>query len=101
MRKLHAFVSLLTMLALAFPASSHAAEQRPFYAGKTITIFSGEPPGGSNDTYARLLARYLPRYIPGAPAIVVQNLPGAGTLKAAITINTSAPKDGKIGRAHV
>jgi tripartite-type tricarboxylate transporter receptor subunit TctC len=85
---------VMAALTLAASTPSIAAEARPFYAGKTITIFTGEPPGGSSDTYARLLARHLPKYIPGAPALVVQNLPGAGTLKAVMTINTSAPADG-------
>lgn len=86
--------SVMAALALSAASSVFAAEPRPFYAGKTITIFTGEPTGGSSDTYARLLARHLPRHIPGAPSMVVQNLPGAGTLKAVMTINASAPADG-------
>lgn len=77
----------------ALPLCAHAAE-RPFYAGKTLNLFVGEPPGGGSDAYARLLARHLARHIPGAPSIVVQNMPGAGTLKAVMYLNTTAPTDG-------
>lgn len=93
-RSVGALASIATAISLLNPASVLAAEARPFYAGKTITIFTGEPPGGSSDTYARLLARHLPRYIPGTPAMLVQNLPGAGTLKAVMTIASSVPSDG-------
>jgi len=67
---------------------------RPFYAGKQITLAVGEPPGGSADAYARLLQRHLARHIPGDPAIVVQNMPGTGTLKSVTFLNTAAPVDG-------
>src|SRR5579884_479714 len=67
-----------------------------FYAGKQITIAVGEPPGGSADAYARLLQRHLPRHIPGGPAIVVQNMPGTGTLKSVTFLNTTAPADGTV-----
>jgi tripartite-type tricarboxylate transporter receptor subunit TctC len=77
------------------PAISGAAE-RPFYAGKTINLIVGEPPGGGSDAYARLLSRHLARHIAGAPAIIVQNMPGSGTLKAVMYVNTTAPTDGTV-----
>ena len=80
----------------ALPLFAHAAEQRPFYAGKTLNLIVGEPPGGGSDTYARLLARHIVRHILGTPAIVVQNMPGAGTLKSVIYLNTAAPSDGTV-----
>ena len=86
------------LLAGAFavlPVLVHAAE-RPFYAGKTITLVTGEPPGGGSDTYARLLSRHLSRHIPGAPAIIVQNMPGGGTSRAVMYVNTTAPTDGTV-----
>ena len=49
-----------------------------FYTGKTITISVGYSPGGSYDFYPRVFARYLGKYIPGNPTVVVQNMPGAG-----------------------
>jgi tripartite-type tricarboxylate transporter receptor subunit TctC len=79
---------------LAPVGSAHAADTRPFYAGKTVTIIVGLPPGGSADAYARLVQRHLPRHIPGRPTIVVQNAPGAGSLKAVNYLSTSMPADG-------
>jgi tripartite-type tricarboxylate transporter receptor subunit TctC len=69
-----------------------AAEQ--FFRGKTINIYVGSSAGGGYDTYARLLARHFGRHIPGQPTIVVQNMPGAGSNKAASFIFSVAPKDG-------
>jgi tripartite-type tricarboxylate transporter receptor subunit TctC len=86
------------LVAAAFavvPALVQAAE-RPFYAGKTLNLIVGEPPGGGADAYARLLSRHLARHIPGAPVVVVQNMPGAGTLKAVLYVNTTAPTDGTV-----
>src|SRR4051812_9551588 len=79
----------------ALPFVAHAAD-RPFYAGKIINLIVGEPPGGGADAYARLLARHFARYIPGTPAVIVQNMPGAGTLKAVMYVNTTAPQDGTV-----
>ena len=79
----------------ALPFIAHAAD-RPFYAGKTINLIVGEPPGGGADAYARLLSRHLAKYIPGTPAIIIQNMPGAGTLKSVMYVNTTAPQDGTV-----
>jgi tripartite-type tricarboxylate transporter receptor subunit TctC len=65
-----------------------------FYRGKTLNIFVGSPAGGGYDGYARLLARHFSKYIPGQPSVVVQDMPGAGSNKAAGFIYTQAPKDG-------
>jgi len=65
-----------------------------FYAGKQIDLVIGSSAGGGYDTYARLVARYMGRYIPGNPAIVPQNMPGAGSNKAGGYIYSVAPKDG-------
>jgi tripartite-type tricarboxylate transporter receptor subunit TctC len=59
-----------------------------------INIYVGSSAGGGYDTYARLLARHFGRHIPGQPSIVVQNMPGAGSNKAASFIFNVAPKDG-------
>ena len=79
----------------ALPFSAYGADH-PFYAGKTITLIVGEPAGGGADAYARLLSRHLARHIPGAPAVVVQNMPGAGTLKSVMYVNTTAAADGTV-----
>jgi tripartite-type tricarboxylate transporter receptor subunit TctC len=65
-----------------------------FYRGKTVTITVGSAVGGGYDTYARLVGRHLGGHIPGNPTIVVQNIPGAGSNKAASFVALQAPKDG-------
>ncbi len=75
-------------------SSASADSVRDFYRNKQITIIVGYGPGGGYDLYARLVARHLGRHIPGDPSIIVQNMPGAGSLVAANYIYTTAPKDG-------
>jgi len=65
-----------------------------FYRGKTVTLTVGYSSGGGYDTYARIVARHLGKHIPGNPQIVVQNAPGAGSMRAANTLYNVAPKDG-------
>jgi tripartite-type tricarboxylate transporter receptor subunit TctC len=65
-----------------------------FFAGKSITISVFTPPGGSYDTYARLLARHIGRFIPGRPTVIVVNQPGAGGLTALNYASKIAPRDG-------
>jgi tripartite-type tricarboxylate transporter receptor subunit TctC len=65
-----------------------------FYAGRTIELEVGADVGGGYDIYARALARHLGRHIPGNPTIVVKNMPGAGSGRAAVFISNVAPKDG-------
>jgi tripartite-type tricarboxylate transporter receptor subunit TctC len=65
-----------------------------FYAGKAVTFIIGADAAGGYDVYARAIARHLSRFIPGAPTVVVQNMPGAGSGKAASYIYNVAPKDG-------
>jgi len=65
-----------------------------YYAGKTIDFLVGADAGGGYDIYARTLARHWGKYIPGHPNFIVRNLPGAGSGRAAVYINTVAPSDG-------
>src|SRR5262249_42605617 len=88
------FVAVLLAGVLGAEASAQTPEQ--FYAGKTIDFVIGYPPGGSNDTFGRLLARHLGKHIPGKPAIVPKNQPGAGSFLAVNTIFNVAPKDGTV-----
>jgi tripartite-type tricarboxylate transporter receptor subunit TctC len=81
----------VTLLALGV-ASNALAED--FYQGKTLSIVVGYAAGGGYDTNARLLARHISGHIPGNPAIVVVNMPGAGSLKSLEYIQRTAPKDG-------
>jgi tripartite-type tricarboxylate transporter receptor subunit TctC len=84
-----AFIALL-----AIPSTATPLAAADVYAGKTVELLVGAPPGGGYDIYARAVSRHLGRHIPGAPAIVVKNMPGAGSAKAAQYIATIAPKDG-------
>src|SRR5215468_10506008 len=79
-------------LTAAQPAQAQPGE--PFFARKTITISIGYTAGGSYDLYGRLIARHLGKHIPGQPTLVAQNMPGAGSLKAANYLYEVAPKDG-------
>jgi tripartite-type tricarboxylate transporter receptor subunit TctC len=85
-------LALIALAALPLPAGAQSVEQ--FYTGKTINLTVGFDSGGGYDVYARLLARHMSRHIPGKPAIVVQNMPGAGSLRAAQHLYSLAPKDG-------
>ena len=73
---------------------SRAAAQESFYKEKTIRIIVGFTPGGFYDRWARLYSRYMPKYIPGSPEILVQNMPGAGSLVAANHVYNVAKPDG-------
>jgi tripartite-type tricarboxylate transporter receptor subunit TctC len=77
---------------LAAPVKSETAEE--FFRGKTINVVIGYNPGGPYDVYSRLAATLLPKYIPGNPKIVPQNMPGVGSAKAANYLYSQAPRDG-------
>jgi putative tricarboxylic transport membrane protein len=66
-------VGLVTALVISAPAA-----QAPFYEGKTLRVLIASGPGGGTDTAGRLVARYLPKYLPGNPKIVIQNMGGGG-----------------------
>jgi tripartite-type tricarboxylate transporter receptor subunit TctC len=86
----------LLALALSLPiALAGAARASDFYAGKTISIYIGTGEGpGALTAYPRAIAQVIGRYIPGNPAILVRNMPGAGGIKAANFIYAIAPQDG-------
>jgi tripartite-type tricarboxylate transporter receptor subunit TctC len=84
-------IGLFLVLIVSFPQTSYAQD---FYAGKTIRIVVGFPAGGGFDTYSRVIGRHINKYIPGNPAIVVDNMTGAGSLVAANSIYKSAKPDG-------
>jgi tripartite-type tricarboxylate transporter receptor subunit TctC len=86
-------VSALAAVVLAASTSS-AQAQANFYGGKSVSLVVGYTSGGGYDVVARLLARHMPDYIPGKPTFVVQNMPGAGSLKAMNFLYAAAPKDG-------
>jgi tripartite-type tricarboxylate transporter receptor subunit TctC len=75
-------------------ARAQSAVSTESFQGKTVIILVGSQPGGGYDLYARFLAQYLGRHIPGQPAVVVQNMPGAGGLRAARHLASVASRDG-------
>ena len=81
-------------LVLACFSPEAGAQTEPFYKGKTIRIMIGSTPGGFYDRWARLFARYMPKYIPGQPEIVAQNMPGAGSVIATNHVFNVAKPDG-------
>jgi tripartite-type tricarboxylate transporter receptor subunit TctC len=85
---------LLAALAIAAGLPIAPAPAQDYYAGKTIDFVIGGNPGGGFDIYARALSRHWSRHIPGNPAIVAKNMPGAGSTKAGIHVSTIAAKDG-------
>jgi tripartite-type tricarboxylate transporter receptor subunit TctC len=78
--------------AASAPAAADAVAD--FYQGKTLTLVIGYTPGGGYDTYARVFARHYGKFIPGHPTVVVQNMPGAGSMLTANHIFSRAPADG-------
>ena len=64
------------------------------FAGKTMTVYIGSDAGGGYDFYGRLLARHIGQHISGKPTVVPQNMPGAGSLRAANFLYNAAPRDG-------
>jgi tripartite-type tricarboxylate transporter receptor subunit TctC len=86
-------VLLLFILALL---SGPAQAQSNFYQGKTVTIISGTTAGSTYDVYARMIAAHLGKYIPGNPGLIVQNMPGGGSIIAANYVYGVAKPDGLI-----
>jgi tripartite-type tricarboxylate transporter receptor subunit TctC len=85
--------------ALFFAAANGAARAQSvaqFYKGRQMTMIVGTSPGGINDITARFVARHLGRYIPGNPAIVVQNQPGAGGIASANRLYNTFERDGSV-----
>ena len=85
---------LAAFLALAVVISARADEVADFYRGRSVTLFIGYSAGGGYDAYGRVLARHLDKHIPGGPSVVVQNMPGAGSLRCANFLYNLAPRDG-------
>jgi tripartite-type tricarboxylate transporter receptor subunit TctC len=93
-------ITFASILLIFFLASSHAGQRASydekavasFYRGKTVTILVGHSAGGGFDTYARVISRHLGKYIPGNPNLVVNNMPGAGTIISANYTFNQAPK---------
>jgi len=96
--KSNKFVALaaaaFALCGLSRTATAQSVEE--FYKGKTVTIMIGYGPGGTDDVWARLLARYMGEHIPGKPTIVASNVPGAGSLLLTNQVYNTQPKDGTV-----
>src|SRR5215468_3341118 len=84
----------LTLVAIALAGATPASAEDGDFAGRTVTIYIGNTAGGTYDLMARLVARHLGRHLPGNPTVIPENMPGAGTLRAANYIANVAPKNG-------
>ena len=83
---------LAAVLAAVVATSALAQDLSSVWRGKTVTILAGMPPGGGYDLTARLIAQFLGNHIPGKPNVIVQNVPGAGSMKLANAIyNNTIP----------
>jgi tripartite-type tricarboxylate transporter receptor subunit TctC len=89
-----AFLAVLAAVAALGTGSSAATDD--FYAGKQIRLIVSSAPGGVYDVFGRLVARFFPAHLLGHPTVVVQNMPGAGGLKAANYLFNGAPRDGSV-----
>ena len=87
------FVGLALCLCGAAGAAQDAGS---FYSGRTVTIVVGSGPGGITDVSARILGEYLERHLPGAPTVIVQNMPGGGSVTMANHVYRSAARDGTV-----
>lgn len=94
------FKGFVSGFALLAPLSAMAAEPTApadgAFKGKTITIYVGGTAGGGIDVGARMLSRYMGKYLPGHPTMVVQNMPGAGGVRLLEHLAAVAPKDGTV-----
>lgn len=88
------FIGAVALAAFSGPAFGQAPEA--FYKGRTVEMVVGTAPGGGYDLYGRLIGRAIGKHIPGAPVVIVKNMPGAGHLKMANWLYNVAPRDGTV-----
>src|SRR5262249_59436797 len=85
---------ILAISAVALSVGAAHAATDDFYKGKVLRVVVGFAAGGGFDTYARTIGRYMGRHIPGNPTIIIENMPGAGSLIAANHVYKVAKPDG-------
>jgi tripartite-type tricarboxylate transporter receptor subunit TctC len=91
-------IGAIVFAAMLLPSTGQSA---PYYEGKRVTILVGFTPGGGHDRMARILAKHLPKHIPGKPTILVDNMPGAtGMIEANHVYNIAKPDGLTIGTLH-
>jgi tripartite-type tricarboxylate transporter receptor subunit TctC len=84
----------LALVLLAVAPGRGVQAQSSFYKGKTITIIVGYPAGTTHDIWARMIAQHMPKYLAGSPNVIVQPMPGAGSMTSANYISGVAKPDG-------
>ena len=94
LRNLARHAGVLSVVLRTWAGQAVAQDAASFFKGRNVTIIAGSASGGGVDLYARLVARHFPKHIPGNPGVIVQNMPGAGSLAAARHLYSLAPKDG-------
>jgi tripartite-type tricarboxylate transporter receptor subunit TctC len=87
-------LALLTIVATAFGVATAAHADEVSFQGKTITVYIGAPPGGGYDLYGRLVSQFIGKHIPGQPAVIASNRPGASGFVMSQWLYNVAPKDG-------
>jgi tripartite-type tricarboxylate transporter receptor subunit TctC len=96
-RRLNRRLAALVLGAATLPGSpARSGDVASFYAGRTVSLVIGYATGGGYDDYARTLGRHIGRHIPGNPTVIVQNMPGAGSIRAANYLYEVAPRDGSM-----
>src|SRR6266566_8210522 len=90
------FLLALGVMLCAAPPARAQDDVAAFYKGKVVRLLVGIGVGSGYDINARLLARYLPKYIPGNPSVIVQNQPGAGSLTMTNQLYAAGPFDGTV-----
>ena len=88
--------SIVLCLGVLTLSAASAETDEEFYRGKTMRVIVGFPAGGGFHTYGQVLAAHMPRFLPGNPTMIVQDMPGAVTAKAAQYIYAAAPQDGTV-----
>jgi tripartite-type tricarboxylate transporter receptor subunit TctC len=96
MRRFISTACLTSLIALASAGASAQQSVETFYHGRTLNIVVGHEVGTGYDLYARTVARYLGRHMPGQPSVITQNMVGAAGLASAIWLANVAPRDGSV-----
>lgn len=91
-----AIVTACCVCVLTWAVGTQADEVAEFYRGKVVTLIVGYSAGGGYDIYARAVARHMGDHIPGNPKVLVQNMPGAGSIASANYLYNVAPRDGTV-----
>src|SRR5882757_7255311 len=89
-------ITALACLVFTVHADAQTDNVAAFYRGRSVQAVVGYTPGSTFELYLRTLSRHLGRHVPGAPNIVVQHMPGAGSLKATAYLAQIAPRDGSV-----